>query len=910
MNSRAIRSVKQATVFGLSLFLLAGAAAQELALYVAPNGRDDAAGTLPAPFGTLVRARDAVRQLKAKGGLPAGGVRILLRAGTYRMEEPLNLTPDDSGTAEAPVIWAAYPGEHPVVSGGRVITGLQRQADGSWSTTIPAARAHGWVFRQLFVDGRRYIPARSPNAGQYLTVSGVPQADGKGLSRDRFVFARGDLQAWPDLADVELRLYFSWNTGTFPLKSVDPATRLAVLGGPAVWSIPKEGMSTSPYLVFNHPGACDAPGEWQLDRTSGVLRVLPFGDEDLGAAEVVAPVIERLVVAEGEPAASRYVEHVRFEGLSFQHAEWRLPPEGFSTPQADNTLGAALEFHGARNCTISGCEVAHVGRYGVWFGADCADNTIERSHLHDLGGGGVRLGTTDTATPFERVAHHNRIDNCFIHNGGHIHPGSTGIFMGFGHHNTISHNEISDLRYTGISLGWTWDTVRSATRDNIVEYNHVHHVMRVLEDGGGIYSLGLTPGSVIRNNRVHDVGTPPDAIGHGIYLDGGSAGVLCENNLCYDCGDGGIRIQHGTSSLTVMNNISAFCGFGLGIDSERTNLFEYNIVVLEGEGTPFCYVPEWQSYNKIIDYNLYWQTQGKPLRFLDFSFADWQKKEGIKDIWYTPRMDVHSRVADPKFVDLAKRDFRLQPDSPALAMGFRPIDIDAIGLYGEAAWTTLPEDHPPLPLLATECVPGRQLVVDDFEDVAPGQKPAYAALVEALKEGAFIEVSAERASSGKQSLKFVDTAEAPVYYHPHLYYSPRLVGDLRITFTFDLYREPGAMLWTEWRHTPGYAKVGPCLYIEADGRLMFQNKRPSDCILPAGQWLHLEIVDGLGALADGKWGLKITGADGAVLFAQPDLPCDPEFSRVLWLGFVANGTAPAVLYVDNLVMRASEAAGK
>jgi hypothetical protein len=902
--------MQRTAAFGLGLSVLANAGAQAVAVYVSPGGQDAAPGTESAPFGTLARARDAVRQIKAKGTLPAGGVRVILRGGTYRLDAPLILTPEDSGTAEAPVTWAAYPGERPLLSGGRAITGLQRQADGSWSTTLPAARDHGWVFRQLFVEGRRYIPARSPNAGQYLTVSGIPQADGKGLARDRFVFARGDLQAWPDLADVELRLYFSWNTGTFPLQSVDPATRVAVLGGPAVWSIPKEGMPTCPYLVENHPGACDAPGEWQLDRKSGFLRIIPFGAEELGAAEVIAPVSERLIVAEGDPAAGRYVEHIRFEGLSFQHAAWRLPPTGYSTPQAENTLGAALEFHGARHCTISRCEVAHVGRYGVWFGADCSDNTIERSHLYDLGAGGVRLGTTDTATAFERVAHHNRIDNCFIHDGGHIHPGSTGIFMGFGRNNTISHNEISDLRYTGISLGWTWDSVRSGTRENLVEYNHVHHVMRVLEDGGGIYSLGLTPGSVIRNNLIHDVGTPPDAIGHGIYLDGGSAGVLCENNICYDCGDGGIRVQHGTSSLTVMNNISAFCGFGLGIDSERTNLFEYNIVVLDGEATPFRYVPEWQSYNKIIDYNLYWHVQAKPLRFLDFTFAEWQKKEGIKDIWYTPRMDAHSRVADPKFVDLAKRDFRLLPDSPALALGFRPIDMSSVGLYGDAEWTALPQQHPPRPLLATESTLGRQLVVDDFEESAPGQKPAYAALVEAPKEGAYIEISADRASSGKQSLKFVDSAAASIYYYPHLYYSPKLVWNLRLRVSFDLYREPGAMLWTEWRHTPGYAKVGPCLYIEADGRLLFQDKRPSDCILPAGQWLHVEMVDGLGVLADGLWSLKITGADGALLFEQGNLPCDPEFSRVLWLGFVAHGTAPALLYLDNLAMRADESPGK
>jgi len=889
------------------VFVAANAArAQTTVVTVAPNGRDGNSGSAQAPFRTLQRARDQLRRLKAGSDLPRGGVRIVLRGGVYHLDEPLVLTPEDSGTVESPVVWSAYPGERAVLSGGRIIRGLKRNEDGSWLTIIPVARDHGWVFRQLFVDGRRCIYARSPNDGQYLAVSGVPEEGGKSRSRSRFIFERGDLQPWPSIADVELRLYFSWNTGTFPLESVDPETRIAELGGPAAWQLPKPGMSVCPYLVQNHPGACDAPGEWQLDRSTGVLRIVPFAGEDLGDSEVIAPVAERLVVVQGEPGAGRYVEHVRFEGLSFQHAAWRLPPEGFSTPQAANLLGAAIELHAARHCTISRCEVAHVGRYGIWLGMDCSHNTVERCHVHDLGGGGIRLGTTDRPSPFERLAHHNRVDNCFIHDGGHIHPGATGIFMGYGRSNTISHNEISDLRYTGISLGWTWGIYRSGTRENTVEHNHVHHVMRVLEDGGGIYSLGLTPGSVIRNNLVHDIGAPPDAVGHGIYLDGGSSGVLCENNICHDCGSGGIRIQHGTSCLTVINNISAFCGFGLGIDSERTNIFEYNIVLLDGEATPFRRVPKWQSYNKIIDYNVYWHAQGRPLRFLDFSFEEWQKKEGLKDIWYTPRMDAHSRVADPRFVDAGERDFRLQPDSPALGLGFRSIDMSRVGLYGDREWTSLPARHPPRPLLSTEKAPGMHLVVDDFEDAPPGYKPRYAALIEAPEAGAVIEITDERASSGKHSLKFVDSAEAPIYYHPHMYYSPKLVGNLRVTLTFDLYREPGAMLWTEWRHTPSYAKLGPCLYIEADGRLLFQRKRPSDCVLPSGQWLHFEITDGLGSLSDGLWSMRITDSSGAVIFEQQDLPCDREFSRVMWLGFVSNGTKPAVFYLDNLAMRATE----
>lgn len=893
-------------VVTVALLMAVPQAPAQTTIVVAPGGSDDAASTEAAPFATVQRAQAEVRRIKADG-LPAGGVRVLLRDGVYELAEPLTLGPEDSGTADAPITWAAWPGEQPIVSGGRRIEGLTRNADGSWSTTIPAARAHGWVFRQLFINGRRYQPARSPNEGQYLSASGVALEDGT-IARDRFVFRPGDLQPWPNISDVEVRVYFSWNAASFPLKSVDPDTRVVELGGPAVWAIPKPGMTTAPYLVFNHPGACDAPGEWQLDRTTGALRIIPFADEDLGAAEVIATVHERLIIAQGSLDGGRFVEHLRFEGLSFQHAAWALPPEGFSAAQAASTLGAGLEFHAARNITVSGCEIAHVGRYGIWFGMDCADNVIERSHIHDLGGGGVKLGAPDRPQPFERIAHHHRVDNNFIHDGGHIHPGATGIFMAYGRNNTIAHNEVSDLRYTGISLGWTWDIYRSGTRENIVEFNHVHDVMRLLEDGGGIYSLGLTPGSVIRNNLVHHVGKSADNaghsdVGHGIYLDGGSSGVLCENNISHDCGAGGIRIQHGTSALTVLNNISAFCTFGLGIDSERTNIFEYNIVYLDGDATPFRRVPEWKSYDKIIDYNLYWHAQERELMFLGFTWEEWRQKEGLEDIWYTPRMDAHSRIADPLFVDAAGRDFRLQPDSPALTMGFRPIDIDAIGLYGDPAWTELPAQHPPLPLTSNErSTLGMMLIVDDFEETPVGGKPLYAGLIEALDEGAFIAVSDERASSGEHSLKFVDTAEAPIYYHPHMYWTPNLVGDMRIRMTFDLYREPGAMLWTEWRNTPSYAKVGPCLYIDADGHLLFQERWPSEVYLPDRQWLHFEIEAGLGALADGTWSLKITGADGATLFADPALPGDPEFNRVLWLGFVSNGMAPAVMYLDNVQM--------
>ncbi|MBD3292244.1 MAG: hypothetical protein GF393_04930, partial [Armatimonadia bacterium] len=880
--------------------LLAPACAQTI-LHVAPDGSNDSAGTEAAPFATLARARDEIRAIRQQGGLADGGARVIIHEGPYLLKEPLALSPEDSGSEGAPVVYAAADGASPVISAGRIIDGLTRQDDGSFAVTIPEAADHGWVFRQLFIDGRRYIHARSPNEGQYHTMGGVPAEDGDGTASDRFAFRTGDLQAWPNISDVEVRLTFSWNAGSFPLKSIDTETNIAILGGPATWPIPKPGWASSPYLVFNHPGACDAPGEWRLDRTTGELRVIPFDGEDIAAAQVIAPVHERLVIAEGSPADGRFVEHVRFEGLSFQHAAWHLPEEGFSVPQAATTLGAALEFHAARDCALIDCEIAHVGRYGAWFGEHCSGNTVQRAHCHDLGAGGVRIGTSNRPQPIERVAHHNTVDNCFIHNGGHIHPGAVGIFVAIARNTTITHNEVSDLRYTGISLGWNWGISRNGTRENLVAYNHVHDVMRVLDDGGGIYSLGLTPGSVIRGNHIHDVARDR-TVGHGIYLDGGSSGVLCENNLCHDCGAGGIRQQHGTACLTVLNNISAFNGFGLGIDSERTNIFQYNIVYMDEGDTPFRDIPEWKSYNKIIDYNVYWHTSGEPPHFLGFTWDEWREKEGIEDIWYTPKMDPHSRFADPLFVDAPARDFRLQPDSPAIALGFRQWDLGEAGLYGDPDWTSLPERHPPLPLLPTERDSGRLLVTDDFESTAVGHKPAYAALVEAEAEGAYIEVTGERARSGEHSLKFVDSAEAPVYYHPHMYYRPRLHGDMRLRLTFDLYLEPSAMLWSEWRTTASYAEVGPCIYVTAEGALELNEHRETGVTLPSGQWLHFEITDDLGSYADARWAMTITDEAGEVLFDGEDLECGPDFDRIEWLGFVANGKQPAVFYMDNIMM--------
>ena len=322
----------------------------------------------------------------------------------------------------------------PGVSGGRVIGGFRRNPDGSWSTTVDAARNHRWVFRQLFVDNRRYILARSPNTGQFFVRKPVLQGDIEtkgqwaGKSKTAFGFFPGDLRPWPNLQDVNLKLYFSWNSGLYLLKSVDEKTHVATLAGPAVWPMPRSAGQC--YLVENHPGALDAPGEWQLDRTTGRLTIIPFAEENIGQLTAVAPLAEHLVLGQGDPERGRFLEHIRFEGISFQHGAWSLPPEGHGDPQAESTLDAALQFDGARHVTIERCEVAHVGNYAIWFRHGCVANRVVANHLHDLGGGGARIGV-HLAPATAMLSCDNVLDNNFIHDGGQIHPGvqlSAGCF--------------------------------------------------------------------------------------------------------------------------------------------------------------------------------------------------------------------------------------------------------------------------------------------------------------------------------------------------------------------------------------------------------------------------------------------------------------------------------------------------
>lgn len=865
--------------------------------FVATNGNDSWSGTLAepnsagtdGPFATIGRAQRAVRQTKGKP------VMVLIRGGVYRLSEPVIFRPEDSGSGECPVSYAAYPGENPILSGGRVVTGWKKGEGEIWTAKLDEKGK--WEFRQLFVNGRRAIRARSPNR-VFFKVEDLADKDKQPDARwnrgvDAFRFRKGDIRPWENPNDVEVVVYHSWNTSRMRIASVEEATNTVRFTAktcfrPLAWDPDQR------YYVENAPDALDSPGEWRLDEAGGTVSYRPRPGEKMSSAEVVAPVLKELVRFEGEPEAGRFVQHVRLVGLSFRHADWELPSQGYhNDPQAAVTIPAAVTLIGALHCAIEKCEVAHVGVYGLWIRQGSKHNRIVQNHIHDLGAGGVRVGEAQMAKDDINEASHNLISNNYLYDGGAVYPEGVGLWLAQSGHNTISHNEIHSFNYSGMSVGWNWNQAPNRTSHNRIEHNHVHHVVRgVLSDGGGIYTLGTQVGTVIRNNVFHDIfpylGRPTMA--WGIYFDQGSNGILVENNIVYNTLTGGL-MNTGQDGNTVRNNIFALSGWDAVWRYQRAegkpSVVERNIFYLS-RGELFHRDGGQSDFESRWDFNLYWRTDGKSLLFYDETFAEWQAK-GV---------DRHSMVADPKFVDAEKHDFRLRPDSPALKLGFRPIDTSANGLTGDPDWVNLPKKvvfpATPPPPVQPELI---EVPVDDgFEDIRVGQPPKLAT-VSVEGTGDSIWVTDEIAATGKHSLKITDAADLQHFWNPHLYYAPNF-REGRADLSFDIRIGKGAIVGHEWRDHRNPYRTGPSFMIESDGQLIANGKPIVQ--LPFDRWVHVEMHCGLGSKAAGKYDI-VVALPGQEPLSFSEIDCaSAEFDRLHWLGFVSLAKAEASFYIDNM----------
>jgi hypothetical protein len=685
------------TCVGLAMWIAALMCGAQT-FYVAPDGNDGWSGTRASangrktdgPFATLPLALKAAREWKQQNGTESKlkPATVLLRGGIYSLPEPVILTPEDSG-----LIISAYRNEKPILSGGRPIRGWKpTTVDGRslWVADVPEAQNGKWYFRELWVNGTRAVRARYPNKG-YLKIAEVPdKSQDWTKGQQRFRFAAGDLKAWKTLKDAEVIVMCRWVESHLPIKDVDEKERVITFGKRAVFELGPG----DPYYVEGAFEALDEPGEWYLDGGNGKAYYMPRPGETPGKVEAVAPVLSQVLRCEGKPREKSWIEGVQFKGLSFSHTEWYFPsgfasgknapeiepapkPEIGGFGQAAVGVPAAVWGEGTRNCTFERCRFVDLGDYGLELAGGCVSNRITHCEFGDLGAGGIKLGETRVRSEAAEQSGANEVTDCSIHDGGKMFHSAIGIWIGQSPNNRLEHNLIHDFYYTGISIGWTWGYGPALATNNYVAFNHVHHIGvksdgdgPILSDMGGIYTLGMQPGTRVFNNLWHDIAGIQYG-GWGIYFDEGSSSIIARSNIVYHTTHGGFH-QHYGATNRVENNIFAFARDHqlqrTRPESHPSFLFATNIVYFD-HGVLLG--GNWSGDKFEMDWNDYWDTRA-PRGELKFG-------NDTPEQWRARGHDQHSIIADPLFVAPDKNDFTIRKNSPALKLGFEPIDLSQVG---------------------------------------------------------------------------------------------------------------------------------------------------------------------------------------------------------------------------------------
>jgi len=675
-------------MLGLCLTFARGITAVEF--FVATDGNDGWEGTRPRPFATLEGARGAIRTLKKAGPLPAGGVTVWVRGGIYPRTASFTLATEDSGTADAPVVYRARAGEEARLVGGMPVAGfvpvtdpavparldpaargqvLQADLKAQGITDFGALHSRGFgrsrtpAHLELFFGGTVMILARWPN-DDFSTIAGFPGAagnDGHGTDIGKLedgYFYEGDRPArWRQTGDIWAHGYwaYDWANTYERIASIDPKARLIKTEPPmGIYGFIK-GQRV---YYLNILEELDQPGEYFLDRGTGTLYFWP--PAPLNGQEIYVSLLEKPLVAMQD------VSHVTLRGLTFEYAR-----------------GTAVTVNGGEGVTVGGCTLRNLGNYAVIVEGGKGHRVVG-CDIYGTGDGGIILsgGDRNTLTP----AGHEAVNNHLHHIAGWSKCYQPAVML-YGVGNRVAHNLIHDHPHCAVLIHGN---------DHVIEYNDIHHVALETGDVGAFY-LGrdwTQQGNIVRYNYFHETG----GVGMGsmaVYLD--------------DC----------TSGVTIFGNVFYRTKWAAFIGGGRDNIVENNIFV---ECTPAVHVdgrgldknPTW--HNMVYDYMKKRLAEMKPheppystrypkLAELDRYYAR-PEQDGIPPegnvivhnifvggqafeiTWHATaeKQTINENVldVDPHFVDAARQNFQLQDDSPAFQIGFRRIPVEEIGLQRDA----------------------------------------------------------------------------------------------------------------------------------------------------------------------------------------------------------------------------------
>jgi hypothetical protein len=679
MNKQRFYTLTLVLIFSLNL------SARDF--FVSPNGSDQNPGTKTQPLSSLNGARDLIRQMQSMGKLNEE-VRVIVCNGIYFMTEPLLLTDQDSGTETFPVIYRAEEGANPVFLGGIPIQNWEKVTDKIWKAKVEEVSRFGFYFEQLYVDGQRATRAKSPNQGFYYLkdVDETVVSKGNGRVPDMavqklkiFPEAAADFArfAKTDFDDAVLTLYHKWDNTRKRLSGFDADSSAVFIAGKGMkpWNSLDE---KTRYTVENFKAALDTVGEWYLERNGDLLYIAAEG-QDPNQMKIYVPVTERFVTLQGNDQTGIKVQYIRFENLHFEVSGYRMPLWGNEPAQAASPVEATIMADYATNISFVNCEISQTGTSAIWLRKACTDCIIQQCYLHDLGAGGVKIGDIRIPENENELTQRILVDNNIIRSGGYVFPCAVGITIFQASDNVVTHNEIANFRYSGVSVGWVWGYSHSPSKRNIIEFNHIHHLgWGELCDMGGVYCLGPSEGTSVSNNVIHHVFSF-DYGGWGLYTDEGSTGILMEKNLVYACKNSGFH-QHYGKENTIRNNIFAANMKGqlqaTRVEEHLSFHFTNNIIWFNSGN---LLTSRWSQVKINSDHNCYWDMRTKDVRFDKASFKEWQASG----------KDLNSIIANPEFPNPESFDFSVKNKALMKKIGFKPFDYTKAGVYGSTEWIEL-----------------------------------------------------------------------------------------------------------------------------------------------------------------------------------------------------------------------------
>ena len=552
-------------------------------IWISPKGSDFNDGTRQSPKATLTSAlRQAREWRRTEDNRIQGGITIYMEGGTYAFHEPVFIRPEDSGTKESPTVIRSVGDEKVILSGGISINGWKKQGK-VWVADVPAFNGRPLDFRQLWVNGKKAVRAR--DVEDFEKMNRICSVDEKNeilyvpaVSIRRLIDNKGNLKA----KYAEMVLHQMWCVANLRIRSVEvqgdsaairfhqPESRIQFEHPWPRPMVTTNGHNSAFYLT-NARELQDVPGEWYHDIDARKVYYYPREGEKMQEAEVIVPAVETLVRVEG--TLDRPVCHIRFEKITFSYTTWMRPSEKGHVPlQAgmyltdgyridpkmqrnylnhplDNQgwLGrpaAAVRVVAARQIDFERCRFEHLGSTGLDYEEAVQGGVVRGCLFRDIAGNGLLVGSFspaahETHLPYDpadrrEVCTQQHINNCYFTEIGNEDWGCLAIAAGYVGDVNIEHNEISEVPYSGISLGWGWTQTVNCMRNNRVHANLIHHYAKHMYDVAGIYTLGSQPKSYVTENCVHSIYKPgyvhdPN---HWFYLytDEGSSFITVRDN--------------------------------------------------------------------------------------------------------------------------------------------------------------------------------------------------------------------------------------------------------------------------------------------------------------------------------------------------------------------------------------------